>query len=319
MPVITVDVVVDSLEEVLEFFDRIEVHRSTTVEGGPYTEITALGDPTPAQVDGSSSGPFNLDGLTLEFFLDLSSESKSVTFEGTDPIPLAEILTQINDVVPDLAFEVPTDTNRLRLTSTTVGTSSSITVVDGDAATALGLSTTKVNGKERRPRIVEPTVLYKIFDKDGSSAFWYKTRFSSSTSPLISEFSTPHLGGAVSAVPEDQLVKATIQLTTGNGSPVVGRRIIFLAVSRGVVATTSLNVLPGFDSRVEVLTNESGYAESNLLRGITYRVIFEGTSYMREFVAPLVGDTFDVLSIIGSSPDPFDIVQLPPKPLKVTI
>jgi len=321
MSVVTLDVVVSDLDEVLELFDRIEVHRSIAGIGGTYTEITNLDEPTSAIVDGSDDGPFTLDGLTLTLNLDLDDEAVEITFEGTDPLPLQDIIDQINEVVPDLASEVPTDTNRLRLTSTTTGTASVIMVTAGAAATALGLSTTKVNGKERRPRIVDPTTFYRFLDKDGDDSFWYKTRYSSSESFLTSSFSTPRQGNVETVVPSGQLVKATAYLANGIGEPVRGRRFVFIPMTRLAVATTSYNVIPGFDSRAEVLTDNAGFLEANLVRGVTYRVAIEGTSFMREFVAPVdpLVTTFDIFTITGTTPDPFDIVQIPPRPIKVTI
>lgn len=41
MALITVDIIVDRLEDVLQNFDRIKVYRSTTGVSGPFTEITA--------------------------------------------------------------------------------------------------------------------------------------------------------------------------------------------------------------------------------------------------------------------------------------
>lgn len=321
MSVVSLDVVVSNLPDVLELFDRIEVHRSTTGRDGAYSELTILGDPTSAIVDGSSAGPFNLNGLVLQINLDLSTTPKVVTFEGTNPIDLQTILDQINEVVPTLASEVPTDTNRLRLTSTLQGTHSSVTVLAGAAATALGLSTTKVNGKERRIRIVDPTLFYKFYDKDGDDTFWYKTRFSNSLNSLTSAFSTPRQGNVSTVVDVAQLVNAGIALTNSFGQPVVGRRIIFIPTSRAAVSGSAYNVLPGFDSRVEVTTDPAGVAIASIVRGVTYRVIFEGTSFIREFVAPTdPGVTsFDLFSIIGTVPDPFDIVQAPIRPIKVTI
>lgn len=318
MAVITVDILVNSLEDVLEFFDRIEVHRSITVENGTYVELTDLEGPTAAIIDGSEDGSFNLNGLTLDILLDGEATAESVLFEGTDPIDLATIIEQINEVVPTLASEVPSSTNRLRLTSVMEGTISSITITAGAAATVLGLSSTKVNGKERRITIIDPTTMYQLFDKDGLNEYWYKTRFSNSESVLVSEFSIPHQGGVDSAVPVSQLVKGTIYLVNGLGLPIIGNRLIFIPMIRGVVASTSYNVIPGFYSRAEVLTNGAGYAEANLIRGITYRMILEGTSLVREFVAPLLGDTFDLMTVTGTTPDPYDIAQTPPRPIKMS-
>jgi hypothetical protein len=321
MPVITLDIVVSNLSDVLQLFDRIEVHRSTTGSSGTYSEITNLNSPTSATLDGTTPGTFTLNGLTLAFQLDLGTDPVSVTFEGTDPIDLQTVINQINAVVPGVASEVPTNTNRLRLTSPTSGTASEILVTSGSAATALGLPTTKVNGKERRLRLVDPTIFYKFYDKDGDDTYWYKTRYSISTGPLTSSFSSPRQGNIFKVVDDTQLVTGTLALTNGMGGPVIGRRIIFVPMTRiAVGGGSAYNVVPGLDARVEVLTDPAGTVSVPLIRGVTYRVAFEGTNYMREFVAPTDSGvlTFDIFSLIGTAPDPFDIVQAPPRPIKMS-
>lgn len=318
MPVITLDIVVSNLAEVLEFFDRIEVYRSTTGPSGSYDEITFLNAQTAAIVDGSASGSFNLNGLTLQFNLDLSPDPTSVTFTGTNPLDLASIISQINAVVPSLASEVPTNTNQLRLTSQTLGTSSSVAVVASSAATVLGFDSTQINGKERRPRIVDPTTFYKFFDKDGQDDYWYKTRYSNSTSFLTSTYSAPRKGNVDTIVDSSQLVSITATLVDGMGLAVFNRRIIFVPISTTPVSGSSFMVLPGLNSRTEVLTDASGFASASLIRGVTYRVIIEGTPFMREFVVPTTGDTYDLFTISGTFPDVFDIVTTPPRPIKMS-
>ncbi len=316
MPLESLDIVVSNLDEVLQFFDRIEVHRSTTGISGTYTEITDPNGPLPAILNGTVQGPFTLNGLTLTINLDLSTTPTVITFSGSDPIDLLTVINQINAVVPALASEVPSNTGRLRLTSTITGTGSAIVVTASSAATALGLSTTKVNGFERRLRIVDPTVFYKFFDKDGDDTFWYKTRYSSTQSNVLSSFSTPRRGNITTVVPDANLVQITANLTDGAGNPVVNRRLIYMPVARYNVTSTAFNVIPGFDARVETLTDQAGYSTISLLQNATYRVAIEGTNFIREFVAPGDVGPHDLFSLVGTNPDPFDIVQVPPRPIR---
>lgn len=316
MLAIKLDIVVNDLVEMLVLYNRIEVHRSTT-ELGAYSDLTDSLGPVPAIIDGALSSWGVLSGLVLQFLLD--GGPVSVTLPAENPMPLQSIIDAINAVVPSVASEVPTSTNRLRLTSITQGTGSSISVVAGTIATALGLSITKVNGKERRIRLVSPTTMYAFFDKDGDDAFWYKTRFSNTENFNVSNFSDARQGATDIVVPTDRLVKGTIDLVDGLGRPVIGRRIIFIPNIATAIISTTAWVIPGFDSRVETLTNEAGHASANLLRNVTYRVIIEGTSFIREFTTPDNNTPFDILSIAGSVPDAFDIAQTPPRPIKVTV
>jgi len=315
MALISLDIHVDRLNDVLSIFDRIEVYRSIVGTGGPYTEITDDAGATAAQIDGTGVGTFTLSGLTLEVAID-GATAQQVIFTGTDPLDLANVLAQIEAEIPGLAVEVPTDTDQVRLTSPTTGTGSSLLITANAAATELGLSTTKVNGKEARIPLISPTTDYVFRDLDGSDTYFYQTRYSSTTSSTVSSFSDPRQGSVDTVISAGSLSKAKISMTTGTGKPVVGRCIRFVPLNVNAIEG-EYQIIPGFDARVFTTTNEQGVAEIFLLRGVTYRVFFEGTDYGREFVVPDETE-FDLLALIGSSPDPFDIVQVPARPIKVS-
>lgn len=317
MALISLDIYVSRLSDVLAVFNRIEVHRSTAGSGGPYYEITDSSGQTAAVLDGTGIGGFTLNGLTLEVAVD--GVTDSVTFTGSDPLSLTTVINQINAVWSGLASEVPTDTDQVRLTSPTVGTSSSLLVTDNAAATELGFSTTKINGHEARIPIVDPTTDYNFKDLDGDVTYFYKTRYSSTSSSVVSAFSDARQGSLDSVLSAGNLSKAKIFLTTGSGGPVVDRNIRFVPLNVNTIAEADdYYLLPGTDGRVFTTTNESGYAEIYLVRGATYRVFIEGSSYGREITVPDQTE-FDLLAAMGTAPDPFDIVQAPARPIKVTI
>lgn len=316
MSLISLDIHVDRLSDVLAIFDRIEVWRSTVGTGGPYEEISDVAGPTSAQIDGTNAGPFVLNGLVLDLIVD--SVSVPVTFAGIDPFDLASVISQINSVVPGVASEVPSNTDRLRIASTTTGTGSSVLVASNPAATALGLPTAQINGKGSRITLAGAQTDYQFLDLDGLDAYFYQTRYSSTTSPTVSSFSDPRQGSAGVVAPGTELIKAELSLLDGAGKPVVGRCVRFILQAAQAVDTTAYQAIPGVDANVSITTTESGYAFINLLKGATYRMIIEGTSFIREFVVPDTGP-FDVLLLAGTAPDPFDIVKAAPRPIKVTI
>lgn len=315
MALVSIDIFVDRLGDVLSVFDHVEVHRSIAGEGGPYAEVTAAAA-TAAIIDGTVAGTWDLDGLVLDISVDLAA-ALSVVLVGNG-LSLASVIAQIEAVIPGIASEVPTDTDLLRLTSPSVGTGSAIEVTAGAAATALGLSTTKVNGKADRIVLVSPTTNYKFLDLDGDQSYFYQTRYSSSLTGTVSTFSAPRQGSADTVVPSAQLSLAKAWLITGDGKPVVGRCIVFHPQSVMQVTGENFFLIPGYDGRVQVTTNEQGFAQVPLIRGGVYRAHFEGTSFMREFVVPDLAE-FDLLPLLGTMPDPFDIAQAPARPIKVTI
>lgn len=316
MSLISINIHIDRLSDVLATFDRIEVHRSTAGLGGPFTEITDLSGPTAAQVDGTAAGGFTLNGLLLE--IEVDNVTQQITFSGVDPLDIATVISQINAVVSGLASEVPTDTDMLRLVSVITGTGSTLQVTASTAATALGLATTRVAGKVARIALIDPTTDYRFLDLDGAEAYFYQTRYSSTTSPTVSEFSDPRQGSLDVVAPSDELIKAELRLLNGAGKPVVGRCVRFILQTIQPVATTTYQAIPGVDASVFVVTTETGYATINLLKGGQYRMVIEGTAFIRDFTVPATGP-FDVLALAGTSPDPFDIVQAPILAIKVTI
>ena len=318
MSLVSIDIYVDRLDDVLSIFNQVEVHRSIAGVGGPYVEVTDASGPTSAVVDGTITGTWDLDGLTMDIAVDLAA-AQSVVFVGNG-LSLSQVISQINAVLPGLASEKPTSTDLLRLTSPSTGTGSAIEVTAGGAATALGLPTAKANGKAARIALVSPTSNYKFLDLDGDQTYYYKTRYSSTLSGTVSSFSDARQGSADTVVPSGQLSLAKATLVTGDGKPVVGRCIVFHAQGVHQVAGGGdiQFLLPGYDGRVVMTTNEQGFAQAALIRGGQYRVHFEGTSYMREFTVPDLSE-FDLLPLLGPLPDPFDIAQTPPRPIKVTI
>ena len=315
MPVISLDVHVDDLDSVLAIFDKIQVWRSVDELGAPtpYAEITAALE-TKATLDGTVQGPWNLSGTNLVITLN-SADPITITFTGSDPLNLPAVAQAINSMIPTLAKEIPTDTGMLRLESPVLGTGSSIQV-SGGAATILGLPTTKTNGRAARLGLTNPTTDYLFRDFDGTNVLWYKTRYFSSLTGAVSSFSDPRQGNPEVVLDAGLLSKAVVYLADGAGRPIVNRRVIFVPITNKTVTSGGLlyGSLPGVD-RLVMSTDEKGNAEINLLRGQTFRVFFEGTSYQREFVVPDVSQ-FDLLTVLSTAADPFSIYQAPPSPIR---
>jgi hypothetical protein len=315
MAIVSFEVVVDDIQAALAFYDVIQVWRSPDQSGSPvpYVEITAA-SPEPAIID-SSIGPWTLDGQSLGVSLS-GADLVSVVFSGTDLLDLQSVIDQINEVIPGFASESGEDTGRLRLTSPITGTGASILLI-GNAATTMSLLTTKVNGKGARLGLVSTNTTYLVRDFDGSLSYWYKTRFYSTKTKATSAFSSPRQGASTTAVSESFTSVAKVNLADGSGAPVAGRRIIFVPVSVRVVDVgggTLYGAMPGVD-RLIITTDDTGHAEMSLIRGASYRVFFEGTTYQREFTVPDSSE-FNLLTILSSIPDVFSIVQTPPMPIR---
>lgn len=315
MAVISIDIHIEDLATVLALFDRIQVWRAPSDVELDYTEITAPTD-LPAVLNGSVAGPWALNGKTLNVFLN-SADPVPIHFDGTNPFNLHDVTQQINALIPALAGEAGTGTNKLRLTSPTTGTGSSL-IVTGDAVAVLGLPTAKGNGKAARIVVVNPTVDYLFRDYDGLATDWYKTRYYSSATLSVSSFSEARQGSPQVVLPDASLSLAKVWLADGAGRPLVNRQVIFVpqTIRQVVDGSKNYGILPG-PERIIVCTDCIGYAEIKLVRGQTFRVFFEGFGHEREFTVPNTTE-FDVLQAIATSPDPFTIVQPPALPIRLS-
>lgn len=314
MAIIEFTVHIDNASTIVALFDRLEVWRSDT-ELGSYTNLTA-DENTAALLDGSVAGPWTLSGKTLTAIVD-SAAPKSVVFSGTNPLTAAQVLAQINAVFPGLASEVPTDTDRIRLTSPTLGTAS-VLELTGDAVATLGLSGTRIAGKTARLVMAASVDDYLFRDYDGTDGYWYKTRYYSTVTGAISSFSPALQGGDGSAVPTSFTVTGQVAMANMSGDPIIGRRVIFVATGPQILsdgAGHNYGILPSVD-RVVVVTDINGRATVKLIKGQRLKVFLEGTSFQREFVVP--DADFDVLTVASTEPDPLSIVVAPPLPTRVS-
>lgn len=314
MSIIEFTIHVDNPAQISALFDKIQIWRSAT-QNGTYFDITENED-TAGVLDGTVAGSWNLSGQQMTVILN-QAPSQTITFTGTNPLPLISVLEQINAAFPGLASEVPTQTGKVRLTSSLVGTQSSVQVT-GAATTTLGLSNLKVNGKAARLLISPNTEDYLFRDYDGLESYWYKTRFFSSVTGAVSDYSAPRMGGPGTALSGSAVVIGKIALADSTGAPIVGRRIIFVPVSPQLVSDGGGNnygVLPSVD-RIIIYTDSNGRAQQALVKNQRLKVFIEGSTFQREFVVPTAD--FDILTVASAEPDPLNIMQAPPMPIRVS-
>lgn len=320
MSVVRMDIHVDNPVDTAVVFDVIQVWRSSDEDGdpAPFSQITAL-EATRATLVGSEEGPWNLNGLTLTVRVD-GGPTTVIPFSGSNPIGLADVLETLNEAIPGLASESGEDTNLLRLTSPTFGTRSSIVVTSSTAATLLGLSISKVNGKAASPLLAQTTEEYPFVDYDGDAALWYRTRFYNSTTGAASDFSASRRGSPPDVIPAARLLLCHICLADGTGAPIANRRVILVPTGQVQITNDEAQVYGILSSvdRITLVTDDAGYAEKNLVRGQTFKVFIEGTPFQREVTIPSTGSALNLLTAASTADDPFTIVESPPMPIRVS-
>lgn len=315
IPVITLDLHVPEIEKVLSLYDRMEVWRSS--DNVTYTEITAPTD-TYASIDGSVEGTWNLNGATLSIAKN-SVAPISITFTSPNPYDLLSLINIINPYFYDvesptykIASQVPSNTNRLKLISDIKGLESNIQV-SGTAASILGFSSTKIYGQIHRIVLTNPTTRYQFYDTSAENqTYYYKTRFSNSKTGRVSAFSSYIISPVQPILDASNLVTCYCKFSDNQGNPIRDRRItIVLQQPRitGSNPTISVPLIGVMEQRIELLTDQFGFASTKLPKNTLIKVFIEN-SYMNRIINTGTTD-FDLLDKVSVSYDPFNLIATP--------
>lgn len=305
-----IDLEIEDIVKALALYDVIQVWRSPD-NIAAYTEITGTDD-LPAIIDGTVQGTWNLNGTSLTVVKN-SNDPITITFSGTNPFDLLTIIKFINTTFPEFASQVPSNTNKLRLTSDMLGLLSNLTL-SGSATSVLGLTTTKVIGRAHRIPLTNPTTKYRFLDPDGLSTDYYKIRFYHTKTHAVSPYSGIVRATIPPILDNSALVTASITLSNMNGDPLIDKRVIIIPMSLKRVGSTSL---VSSQDRIIMTTDQYGYASAKIAKGMIVRVYIEATGFEREIVVP---DTdFDIMAITTVAPDPFSIVTTPPLAIRISL
>lgn len=305
-----IDLEVEDIVKALALYDVVQVWRSPD-NILSYTEITGTDD-LPAVIDGTIAGTWNLNGTSLTVVKN-NNDPITISFTGTNPFDLLTVIKTINTVIPNFASQVPSNTNRLRLTSDMLGLLSNLTL-SGTATSVLGLTTTKVIGRAHRIPLTNPTTKYRFLDPDGLSTDYYKTRFYNTKTKAVSPYSEIVRATIPKILSDSDLVTASITLANMNGEPLINKRVIIIPMSLKRVGSTSL---VSSQDRIVLTTDQYGFASAKLAKGMTIRVYIEATGFEREVVVP--NTDFDIMAITTIAPDPFSIVTTPPLAIRVSL
>ena len=299
-------------------YDRLEVWRSKSLAQGPYEELTGSAW-LPARVpsiasDHPDTPPItipsaNLDGLELQVRLD-GEEEVLITLSGVDPISFSDVVSQIEATGRLLAYL--TQTSDLVLEGIRPGNAATLEVIDGDAAPLLGLSLDAPEnygrGKDARLLLINGKEEYAFLDQIGSRDYYYKTRFRSSITGAVSEFSIAFSTSTSPGISSSNVIKGYVNLVSGDGRPLANQLVQVFCPTQATLVESKL-VAGGPQSKK---TDSYGYAEFSVIRGVTYVVSVSGTSIAREVQIPT--DTsikiFLLLDDVGTMEDAF-AVQVP--------
>lgn len=297
---------VHDIDIVIGSFNVIRIKRSTTAIDGVYSLLTA-NTPAAASLTAPTPGNYVVAGKQLQFTYDTEPQV-DVTFIGTAPLTAAMVAAQINAAAGDtVAFD---DSGALRLTSPSTGTVSKLEIDGGDSLADFGWTVGDRDiGEDAHIALIAEQGLYDYADNDGDSTYWYRAQYYNTVNDLASLDGTPFQGTPGVVVPSSNLSKAVIQLADGRGIAVRGQKITFYSAQEFLeVNSFAIGLQRASIGTIE--TDSRGEAEILLVRGMRVKVVFEGTSIIREFVVPDEGE-FNILTVVSTATDPFEIKELP--------
>jgi hypothetical protein len=318
-PVITLDIHVPDIEQTLSLYNRIEIWRSA--DDTVYEEITSPED-TRAVINGTQSGPWNLNGLTLSISKN-ATQAVNITFTATDPYDLQTLLNIINPYFYDpnnqtykIATQIPAE-NKVRFTSDLDGLESSLELT-GTALSVLGLTTNKVYGKLHRIVLTNPTIRYRFYDTSAEGQlFYYKTRFSNTKTGRLSSFSESILGKLLPVLSPSQLVTCWAKFSDNQGNPIKNKRVVLVIQQPQAVGNspTITNPLIGIlEERIELRTDQYGFCSTSLPKNTNIKIYIEN-SYVNRVINTGIVD-FDLLDKLSITQDPFNLeVTIPQIPV----
>ena len=306
-------------------FDRLEMWRSVETAYGPYIALhgsTWAPAVLPLGAGGTPSGTgpsVFISGLNLTFVVGgpTGSVPINVVFTGSNPLTFAQAATQITAAAGNLLLSfVYGDT--LVVQTVSVGEAVSLQCTGGEAAPLLGLPTAAPDnlafGQDARIVLTNTQESYAFVDANGSPAFWYKTRFFSSSSQLTSAFSLPFRGPLSPGLPQSSLVLCYIDLVDLSGNPFSGQEVLVYSQFNGTQVGTQ-TVTGGSQ---KLLTDVTGHAQLLLPRGLTVTVSIPGTLLARDFTVP-TDPAVQSVSMFGPTVSKADLftVQIPSIPFAV--
>lgn len=286
-------------------YTRIEVWQSID-QGNSFQEVT--GPVAAAAVLDSSVAQttFQMGGRLLKFVIDGGSE---VSVDFSDIVSLwtpLQVVNRINEVAAGRASLV--GGNQVRLTSPTTGRASSVLVTYSDSPD-LGWSADEVvYGLAARVILSGGTRIYSFPDVAGTPDDRYKWRFSANGSNPVSEFSAEVSGQVAPVIDSSNMSVGTAQFYDAMGNPAKTDILIGIDSSPQAIAGGSVSV----GSAMKVTSDDTGFLQVTLVRGLKVRIGIIGTSYVREFVVPNATN-FDLLAVMATAPDPYTVQITPPQ------
>lgn len=296
---------ISDITSALALYDRIRWWRSRTGVGGLYEAATAAAA-GPAVLDGSADSLHQLNGKTLSFKVN-GVTVVDVLFSDIDPVTTSQVVTAVTSAT---GLVIPTSVGgRLRLTAVATGSVASIEILECDAAPYLGFDVgAAAVGLDADTVLSSGVHEYFELDNNSSTTFFYRVELRSSVTSQTTGLG-PAFAPEPPGIPDTNRIWAYINLLDPTGRPIEDR-VITLAnpflPNTVVVGSTTYGV---FRQYAQMRTNNVGYAQIRLIRGMQVDINVDGSDFTRRLLIPTSGDSVDLLSPSLVVDDEFGIQQ----------
>lgn len=311
MAIVTIQIYVSDVDNVLLNFDKIQVQRSKL--GDPYTDAVLITDTaaTYPVVDGAVASPFPaLNGEDLVLKVNGGVE-QTVVFTSANPVSINNVVGEVNGATTNLIAS-DNGSGKLRLTGTLDGTGGTIEIVSGAALADLGLSQDIAHGKDPYIGLLSGVETYDYSDLSGAASYWYRTRYYNLANGTFGGWSDWIQGSTGTTLASGALILGKAKLANIDGVAISGAKITLVNVFSPLISDSYF--IAGKSKQIE--TDLTGLAETTLVKGSILDVIIEGTSIIRRIQVPATGSEFDLLDSSLVLDDVFGI-QVPDLPAAV--
>jgi hypothetical protein len=286
-------------------YTKWQWQRSETIQAGPYEDLTAA-VAAEAEIVGSNTNSFVVNGLTLK--IEVKGTLYTVTYSGSDPISIADVVSQTDAVISAVA-DASDDNGALKITSTDTGTDATIEVMDGTGNTALGFTEGDIeHGLDAYPNLTAGTYNYTYIDQSGVTGYWYRYCFYNPTTGGTTQWSLGYQSSDDEVLDAADLCLCYVDLANPDGTAMSDMNIVISNIRSVDNFKLSGSNYAVMGNAITFTTDSNGHGETNLVRNLEVDIVIEGTGYVRRITIPDASTANLLDSALGSG-DMFEIQQ----------
>jgi hypothetical protein len=264
-------------------------------DSATWTEITSSQSSPATLLSIAGSGHYKTSGKSIYFKINGGQELLVAFANGPQFISAAQLIAAINAVAPGFASLLGSD-QRVRLATEATGRASSIEILYCDIP-ELGFAIGKTFGRDARLELIDTVSIYNFYDAAGLNYSRYKWRFSDDGAAPLSQFSKYLVAKPQALLDPTALSVGVARFVGPDGTPTKRRLVIVMEDAPKRVGPYS----SGNSEPLIVESDDMGFLQVPLVKGLHLKVALEGTSLIQDLVVP-DAPTFDFFDSMTESP-----------------